>query len=103
MTYRPDNLMQPTPIITNAHGVVYHPGTRSFSIEAAMLAHAGAHPTRVYTDAADEGFTLISHRTGEEVIVALSRIDRQDGDVLSWEYASVWPRDADIRFTVLND
>lgn len=103
MTHRPDNLLHPSIIITNAKGMVYHPGSRSFSIEASMLGATKVEPSRVYNDACDEGFTLVSHRTGDEVIVALDRVDYNGDDVLAWEYASIWPRGANIRLSVFND
>lgn len=45
---------------------------------------------RVYDDAADEGLTLVSHRTGAEVVFAVWADRRDaDGDVTSWELRPV--------------
>jgi hypothetical protein len=40
---------------------------------------------RVYDDAADEGLTLVSARTGQEVVFVVDHTERdRDGDVLFW-------------------
>jgi hypothetical protein len=63
---------------------------------------------RVYDDACDEGFVLVSAKTGDSVVLALDSVD-QDGDgyVAGWRYKVVaeqtnrgW-RNASRDFTVL--
>lgn len=101
---RPMNMMRPTALSTNALGMSYHAPSRSLTIEESTLRANRKAPGQVYNDACDEGFTLISHRTGNEVIVAMHEIKRDhDGDVQAWIYKSVWPRDANITLMVFND
>ncbi len=41
---------------------------------------------RVWNDACDEGLTLVSHRTGKEVVYAIDRIEADnEGDILYWD------------------
>lgn len=57
---------------------------------------------RVYPDAADFGFVVRSHRTGEEKVFSESRtIFGREGDVLGWEYESVGGPKVTIR--IYND
>jgi len=43
---------------------------------------------QVYSDACDEGLTLISHRTGEEVDYVVIEEERaNDGEIVSWVLA----------------
>jgi hypothetical protein len=64
--------------------------TRTFSAEASDFTNA-AGPTlgRVYDDACDEGFTLISQWTNQRMPLRLREIIREDGDVLGWIYEPV--------------
>lgn len=39
---------------------------------------------RVWNDACDEGLTLISHRTGTEVVYAVEDVKSCEGDILYW-------------------
>jgi hypothetical protein len=48
---------------------------------------------RVYDDACDEGLTLVSHRTGEEVVMVVQEDTCDDeGDILSWTLRPVDPK-----------
>lgn len=47
---------------------------------------------QVWDDACDEGLTLISHRTGTEVVYAVDHIESREGDILYWDL-----RPADLR------
>lgn len=41
---------------------------------------------QVYDDACDEGMTLVSHKTGREVVFAVEHIERDcEGDLLYWD------------------
>lgn len=45
---------------------------------------------RVYDDSCDEGFTLVSQWTGEEIVFVLDHVLRDgEGDVLRWEFRPV--------------
>ena len=60
---------------------------------------------RVWDDACDEGLTLVSHRTGREVVYAVNHIERDDeGDLLYWDLRPVDHRDNSLpTLRVFND
>jgi hypothetical protein len=92
---------------TGSHGVV----------EASDFGRYVKLDSRVYDDACDEGFDLLSVRTGVVLLMTLEREERDaDDDVVAWHYVSIgivegeWPRrrlirgrHTDVRVTVLND
>jgi hypothetical protein len=44
----------------------------------------------VYDDAIDEGFTIVSKRTGKEVVFRKERLVKDaEGDIQSWVFSSV--------------
>jgi hypothetical protein len=47
---------------------------------------------RVYDDACDEGLTLVSQRTGREVVFVVDRTEVRDGEVVSWRLIPADPR-----------
>lgn len=103
-SYRPNNLLHPTSVPTNFPSMSYNAKTRTFAIEDSMLCHSKIIPSRVWNDACDVGYTLVSHRTGKEVAMAMDDVLRDaDGDIQAWVYKSVWPKGMDIKLTVYND
>jgi len=46
-------------------------------------------PSRVYDDACDEGYTVVSHHTGREVVYASDTSWSDGGDLLYWDYRPV--------------
>jgi hypothetical protein len=74
-------LLRPCPIHTSR--LNYNAAERTFSEEASTI---GA-PGRVYDDACDVGYTLVSARTGREVVFAetFTRYDNE-GDIVYWVY-----------------
>lgn len=59
---------------------------------------------RVYDDAADEGLTVHSARTGLDVVFALENVVRDnDGDILYWELLSVTPGNTGHKMKIFND
>jgi len=77
-------ILHPTtlPTSSEALGILYHSETRTISVEASTLQANGIRPGRVFDDSCDEGFTLISHRTGREIVVCHNHVERRDGDLL---------------------
>lgn len=64
----------------------YHPADRAFTAEASEL--GGLRLGRVYPDACDVGFTLVSARTGRAVRVILAHTERdREGDTLWTDFA----------------
>lgn len=65
----------------------YNPETKTFTAEISELSRGGtADPFgRVYDDAADEGFVIVSSKTGDEVTFVINGADRDsDGDIAGW-------------------
>ncbi len=42
--------------------------------------------TQVFDDACDQGFELMSARTGKKVKVTLSKTHKREGDITHWEF-----------------
>lgn len=58
---------------------------------------------RVYDDACDEGLTLVSHRTGDEIVFALNEeLKDNDGDVIGWTLKPV-SKNVNFTITIFND
>lgn len=86
----------------------YHKDTNTFVAEASDLGPF-CYYGYVYNDAADEGFVLVSHKTGDSVVVALDSVDMNGDDVAGYRYkvvaeqarsAGKWQR-SNKNFTVL--
>jgi hypothetical protein len=58
---------------------------------------------RVYDDACDEGLTLVSQRTGREVVFVVDEVERRDGDVLLWRLVPAKPSESRVPMTLFND
>lgn len=67
-----------------------HPD-KTLSIDASQIGRPG-QPLfgQIYDDAADEGLRLISHKTGQEIRMAVCRTEKdREGDVRYWCLKSV--------------
>jgi hypothetical protein len=79
-------ILRPTPLPTERF--TYVPAQNMFVAEASDLPRLG----QVYDDACDEGLTLISQRTGREIVFAVNGVERdRDGDVQYWDLRPVRP------------
>ncbi len=94
----------------NSRAFSWNPATREFSAEAAELDHAGhEYAGRLYADAADQGFVMISAKTGETIEFALKDIQRNNGEIVYWEFEPTWadkfynPKLRGVRAVVFND
>jgi len=88
-------LLKPCPVSTRRF--TYLADERMFVAEASDLPGFG----RVYNDACDEGLTLVSHRTGCEIVCAVEHIERdREGDLLYWDLRPASSRNAPFSFTV---
>lgn len=98
-------ILKPTPISTSR--LTWCPRDREFVTDASLLDHQGLRPSRVYDDACDVGYTLVSHRTGKELVVAHDdTVKNREGEVVAWVYRPVRRSgglDASISLHVLND
>jgi hypothetical protein len=82
-------LLKPAP--TSTRQFLYQPAGNLLTAEMSSLNGFG----RVWDDACDEGLTLVSHRTGREVVYAVSGMERdRDGDIAAWTLRPASPRDA---------
>jgi hypothetical protein len=77
------------------------PGERLFVAEASDLPAL----TRVWDDACDEGLTLVSHRTGQNVPVVIASEERdREGDVRYWDLVPIDPNKRDLfKVRIFND
>lgn len=60
---------------------------------ASDLDEGGSRPLmgRVYDDAGDEGFLLVSARTGKEVPFAVDHRQLKGGEVTAWHFRAIGP------------
>lgn len=86
----------------------YDAKLKLFTAEISTLSHGRSHEVfgRVYDDACDEGFVLVSHKTGEEITFVVDKIDMDsEGDIAGWNLIAInrrsGHRDATKDFTVL--
>lgn len=83
--------------------------TSTFTAEASELRWPIGWPTlgQVYDDACDEGFTLVSAKTGKEVPVAIEKVDEDNDFSGGWSKIAFVPAnraDRDkFRVVVFND
>ena len=82
---------------------------REFVIEASDLPRLLDPVGRIYNDACDAGFIMVSERTGKEVIFTVSPCSTdREGDVTAWHFTA-YPEfnkgiiDEPIIATILND
>jgi hypothetical protein len=94
-------ILSPAHISTEHMTRMVEDGVAVFSVEDSDLAW---RPTRVYDDACDVGYTLMSHATGKHVVVAEHVPVRDaDGDLLYTDYKPVRPNDPKVILRVYND
>lgn len=75
-----------TPAAVSSGQFAYDPQTQTFSAEMSDLNGLG----RVFDDAADLGFTIVSASTGRSVVFALKNQRRDaEGELLSEQYESI--------------
>jgi hypothetical protein len=64
---------------------------------------------QVYPDACDVGFTMISDRTGEEVVFAMTSTDMNGDEIAGWRFTPTresvrrFPRCAGVSALIIND
>ena len=55
------------------------------------------HLQRIYDDACDCGFTIVSAATGKEVVYVLTRVDiDKESEVLGWEFHPSFESERDV-------
>ena len=107
-------VVHPFPV-HNTREFNWNPETKTFSAEASTL--RGYHPIawpigwpvlgRVYDDAADEGFTLVSAKTGKEMAMVLDNTDESADYAGGWRVLTFVPADRrhrnEFKIVVFND
>lgn len=89
-------VLRPTPVSTDKF--TYNASERSFFAE---LSDLQINFSRVYDDAVDEGFTMVSARTGKEIVFVVEHIEFDpEGDLRWWTLRSLT---GDFIATVFND
>lgn len=60
---------------------------------------------RVYDDACDIGFTIISAKTGKHAVFALEKEvgDENDHEIMAWEFRCVTPGLTNLTAVIFND
>jgi len=69
----------------------YDKELNQFSQEASSLGNA-LLTGRLYDDACDQGFVLVSHKTGKEVAFYLESTQFENEELVSWKFHSVSDR-----------
>jgi len=60
--------------------------------------------SRVFNDACDVGFRVVSSKTGREVVFTFSREERNtDSDVTAWHFTSYRAMGGNFKATIFND
>jgi len=71
----------------NTKQFTYNPATKTFVCEASDL--CGFEPRRIYDDACDIGFYLVSEKTGTKVLFCENELTYDnDGDLISFNFSS---------------
>lgn len=85
----------------------WHPADKEFSAfesDFGALRDGGIRLGRVYDDACDVGFTMVSERTGNKVVFAEWGAHKNlDGDISHWEFRAVTPGHKDLVAFIWND
>lgn len=81
----------------------YHADSQTFAAELSDL-KGKFYVDRVYDDACDEGFTIVSARTGKKAVFALNGHEKDaEGDLLLMNYVCVTPGLKNLRAVLFND
>lgn len=92
-------LLKPTPICSSKFSYK----SNIFTVEASDLGRA-FRLGRVYDDACNEGFTVISKNTGKPAVFALyNHEEDREGELISWIFKCVTPGLTDLKAVIYND
>jgi hypothetical protein len=93
-------ILRPPSISTNQFN--WCPKTKTFSQEISSI--PSFDTGRVFDDSCDEGFTLVSHKTLKEVVMCLYETKfNGEGELQSWEFRPIHPRNQDFVLIIFND
>ena len=84
----------------------YDKESKTFSTEASSLPRTFNFNSRVFDDACDSGFTMVSQKTGTEVTFTFEKDDRDEEGELMGIWFNSYSRDdslKDIKVLIIND
>jgi hypothetical protein len=94
-------LLQPTP--RPSSNFTFNKKTNTFSAEASDFGRT-FELDRVYDDACDEGFSIVSAKTGKIAVFALyNHEEDEEGDLISWIFRCVTPGLTHLKAVIFND
>jgi len=95
-------VLRPAPV--SSDNFTFSRSLNTFAAEASDLG-PDFRLGQVYDDACDEGFTIVSARTGAAVVFAANGTDKDaEGETTAWRYVAVWPlQHKGIAAVVFND
>ena len=69
----------------------YNPDTQTMSADISDLSNGRSNLVfgQVFSDACDEGFSVVSSKTGKTIRFTVTNIDMHDGDLRFWELTPV--------------
>lgn len=74
----------------STNSFTYNAATRTFASEASTLSYNGGLFCQIFNDSADEGFVMVSAKTGKEVKFAVDRTEyNADNDIVCWKLKPV--------------
>lgn len=83
---------------TSTKAFTYTPSTRHFTACISDTNGMG----RVWDDACDTGLTLVSSRTGREIVFVVTDMETREGDTMLWHLRPV-DSSCPYRLTLFND
>lgn len=80
---------------------LYHADTKTFTTEVSEL---GTVPfSQVYDDACDEGFVLVSHKTGHAIVLRLKSTDKSyENEITGWRFEPIKKSNGAGRWTAID-
>ena len=81
----------------------WHKDARSFICEISDLPEKRIPLKRVFQDSCDEGFTLVSEWTGQELDFFLNETVTKEGDVMLWKFLPVQKNGPVSEVVIFND
>ena len=76
---------------------------RSFFQEISCLPNKQIPLMRFYDGSGSEGFYLVSHSTGMEILMVETEVKRVDGEIISWTYSPVNKNSPINNVVIVND
>jgi len=71
----------------STHMFSYDKETRTFVTEASTIQRGNKFMGQLYDDSCDEGFTLLSHKTGAEVMYYyVDTVRDAEGEIIKWTF-----------------